>query len=160
MLVQQSVPPRSNRLLFWSLVALGIVLVLTVALALRRFNRDVSEDTSGTNAIGTSSEKTADAKELPKVDENRDADGYFMLTGFISEMVVQKKAGGKTIVLATVIPDEKTGLLRDVSYRFFLSDKDTVGSADIKGGESVTIHFAGSSSETSYIVAKKVERTK
>lgn len=155
---QQSSSSRSGRTLAWLLAILAMVMIAAVLLAIRRFNRDVARDMEETAIESKNAETPLVPMTVSDANDNRDAEGYLTLAGFVSEMTTQEKAGGKAIVLATVTPDEKTGLPHDVSYRFFLSDKDTAGSADIKGGESVTIHFAGSPSETSYIVAKKVER--
>lgn len=157
---QQPYPSRPGKVLFWSLVILAIVMIAVVLFALRRFNRDIANDVSEADTEMAALKNAALAMPVPDTNENRDTYGFFTLTGFVSEVAIQKKAGGKAIVLSTVILDEATGSPKNASYRFFLSDKDTAGATGIQGGESVTIHFSGSPSETSSIVAKAVEKNK
>ena len=152
--MQQTNPSgRRNRVLIWLLSVLGIVAIAAVSMVVLKFNRDSVQNSDGTvarNSVLSEEEANAAGKKI-------DSAGDFTISGFISELTPQKEIASKEITLVALVPNSKTGALGKVSYRFLLSSKETEGADTVKGGDSVVVHFAGAPSETSYILAKKVE---
>lgn len=155
--MQQTNPSgRRNRVLIWLLSVLGIVAIAAVSLVVLKFDRD-----SGRNSTGGSDDATKNPfpfkSESESVWNHPDKDGYFSVSGFISEMTPQKEIAAKTITLVVAAPSPRTGKIENLQYKFLLSNNDTIGAQETKAGDSVTVHFAGAPSETSYMLAKKVE---
>jgi hypothetical protein len=159
---------RPNRLLFWSLVALAIAMVLAVAFAIRGFNRDVSKMDGITPSQNTENTdgKTGDAP-MP---EDATLSQPNALAGFVSGVISKENASEKWIELSVTTPESIptdlpnkratiTTTTKTATYRFYLGEA-TDGGKDIKGGEQTIVSFFGEPSEKEYVGAVKIERQK
>ena len=167
MIVQQSVPPRSNKALFWSLVVLGIVAVLVVVLALRRFNRDMSRDLSENTPSAPAVSGEPVSVPLSKVMTEAvlmgwttDADGFTTVSGRVKEVAVRPEVGGKWIkLLVSPVVDPKLYEAPDKVYQYLLSDTDTKGDVkSVKIGDMIAVSARSKPSEVGYLLAGKVEK--
>ena len=165
----QAAPSHSNKVLFWSLVILGIAMVFAVAFALRRFNRDMSKDASmdtpSPSMTETSEQTNAAMPESVKTPQMKS------LSGFVSEVISQKDSSEKWIKLSVTLPETMPTALpgknakpialktKTFLYRFYIG-KDIDGGKAIQGGEQVMLSFLGEPSEKDYVAAGKVDIVK
>ncbi len=156
---------QSNRLLFWSLVALAIAMVLAVAFAIRGFNRDVSKMDGITPSQNTDG-KTGDAPMPESVALSQSN----ALAGFVSGVISKENSSEKWIELSVTTPESIptdlpnkratiTTATKTATYRFYLGEA-TDGGKDITGGERAIVSFFGEPSEKEYVGAVRIERQK
>ena len=163
--------PSSGRskLLFWSLLALAIVMILAVAFALRGFNREMATETgTDVSSAPASTETPSDVKNAPMPDGLATPQEK-SLSGFVSEVISKTDSPEKWIVLSVELPKSvptampsKTAAQTSIpvetvtrSYRFYLG-AEVKGVGDIQGGETANVSFFGEPSEKDYVGAETI----
>ena len=159
---QQSSPSRSGKTLAWSLVVLAVVTIAVVLLALRKFNKDTDDMSGGSSLADTKSlqQGQQDEKSLPSDPMPTAQASLSSVNGFIGEVIERngdENSGGKWIRISVSDQSEGAEAGKMMQYRFFLSNKDTEGTANVKSGSMATVFFVGSPSETDYVQASSVE---
>ena len=164
MAVPQNVPQRSNKALFWSLVVLGVVMVVAVAFSIRKFKRDMSDNVAK-NAPGASegsvSVPLSDVMtEAVLMGWNTDADGFTSVSGRVKEVTARPEVNGKWIKLVvSPVVDPKIYEAPDKVYQYLLSENDTKGDVkSVKIGDMITVSSRSKPSEVGYLLAGKVEK--
>lgn len=161
MYVNKKLDSKTNR--FGLLILLAILLFsVTLFVLYGNENTDVSTETmmSGTNKSTATTDESVPSLES----------GMNTLAGNVVEIRETPGAKGKSIKLSVSIPEFKDGKVpgpdqkeppivtsKITEYAFFISDKETEGGKDIKGGEFVTVTFQGEASTEKDVLAKKVE---
>lgn len=159
--------PR-NRLLFWSLVVLAIVMILAVAFALRGFNREMDKDSSPSNSPDMSKNDVKDVPLSEAMTEEilmgwkRDEQNHVFVTGEVlgvRAIPEQKDVKGMELDLkVSPVVDPLIYPAPDKVYHFFISSRDTTEgfSESLKAGDMVTITSQVAPIEEAYIIGEKV----
>lgn len=161
MYVNKKLDSKTNR--FGLLILLAILLFsVTIFVLYGNENTDVSTETmmGGTNKSTATTDESALSLDP----------GMNTLAGNVVEIREIPGAEGRGIKIAVSTPQYEGGKVPDANqkegtilpsktteYAFFISDKETEGGKDIKGGEFVTVTFQGEASEKDDVIAKKVE---
>ena len=160
---------RSHKILFWSLLALAVAMVLAVAFALRGFNRemgkeDMSLKTSNSPQGGETTVPLSEAMtEEILMGWKRDASQHIVITGTIANIQTipeQKEVKGTELdLLVSPVVDPAIYPAPDKVYHFFLSERDTEGFAQtMKSGEMLTVTAQAAPMDDAYVIATKVEK--
>ncbi|MGB2790943.1 MAG: hypothetical protein WBC29_00095 [Candidatus Moraniibacteriota bacterium] len=158
----------SNKVLFWSLVALAIAMILAVAFALRGFNREMDKDSSLSNSPNMSKDDVKDVPPSEVMTEEvlmgwkRDEQNHISVTGEVlgvRAVPEQKDVKGMELDLkVSPIIDSLLYPAPDKLYRFFLSERDTKEgfSESFKVGDTVTVTSQANPTEDAYVIGEKV----
>lgn len=136
-------PSRSNKLLFWSLIALAVAMVLAVALAFRGFNREGKQQNDVSKSSQTkpesNSEKTVDINEIIK-------------TGTVTSVIEKKGSPEKWVTLA--VPSKMEG--NNEEYLFYIHS-GVEGVEKVQSGSSVSLTPETLPSKKEYIPVRSIE---
>lgn len=152
---------RLNRTIFWFLIVLSIVAVISLMLAFYGFNREV-EIMDGIKITNSKNERPIVQDSFEEMFD----DGSNQISGSVSQVLERKDVQGKWITIIPNAPGEivdeqqmsdSKGMVekQESAYRFYIAP-DTDGISSVQGGESVTLSFFGDPSETDYMPVYKI----